>query len=639
MKRLAPLFLFLLLTQFAFSQKIPKYDYKQFLELGWQTDECSFDPDADAILLYKDYTYDFIISTNTAFMKIKHKRLLKILNDDGIEEALLEYRYYSHKNIETIKLDKGIVFNRDDNGKVTEQVITKENTFVVNETDHYSVFKVTPPNVKAGSIIYLEYTVQTPSFKKHYYQEHIPIIKSVMNASFETDLTVNISNHVYQPFNKIETFKGNRKEYFVEVDSLIGLTQEPFQHNVHLYRQKANLIPTMYGMKSIKPSMGNVLYDFLSDDDFRRRLNSDVTNDETEAILAEAKTLSSDVEKAKLIYNYVKDNYEASEKESINLDKTLAQVIKQKKGTGAELSALLQRLMQKAGLNANFYLTTTNNELPYEAEWPSINDFSVLSVILKLEDKVYILNPMYRYLPFELTARNLMYTPGIYFNTSNYNKAQYIQHFIDNAGTKDVKSTNVMGEVSADGNLKAKVLTTYIDYANVDFLYALNKDSLEYINDIKTENKIEITSDSEVKKNNELSSSLGYDISKALEREDGFYFQSMNLFMDFNTNPFTSPIRKTGIFFQNPLYKKLTLFLKLDPSLEIESLPKNIRLTNEEKNINFTRRVDYQDGTLRVSIDIAITKTLFGPDEYEMFYEFWKTMFDQLNELIAIKKK
>ncbi|RYF95243.1 MAG: hypothetical protein EOO00_04640 [Chitinophagaceae bacterium] len=84
----------------------------------------------------------------------------------------------------------------------------------------------------------------------------------------------------------------------------------------------------------------------------------------------------------------------------------------------------------------------------------------------------------------------------------------------------------------------------------------------------------------------------------------------------------------------------LNYVLELDEGISIDALPKSLRMINPEKTIAFSRAVMYEEKTRRLvsRITITNTKSQFDAEEYPAVHEFYKKMFDYLNEQIVIKK-
>ena len=73
----------------------------------------------------------------------------------------------------------------------------------------------------------------------------------------------------------------------------------------------------------------------------------------------------------------------------------------------------------------------------------------------------------------------------------------------------------------------------------------------------------------------------------------------------------------------------------------VDALPKNVRLINADKTVNFTREIYYsaENSQLIARIKIDFSKSQYGSDEYPDVKEFFKKMSDLLNEQVVLKKK
>ena len=106
---------------------------------------------------------------------------------------------------------------------------------------------------------------------------------------------------------------------------------------------------------------------------------------------------------------------------------------------------------------------------------------------------------------------------------------------------------------------------------------------------------------------------------------------------DFTKNDFISKNRKTGVFYGASKLRRSNITIQLSPNYQIESLPKSVKFTNEDKTISFTRRINIQENILTIQLEISINKTLYLLEEYEVLHEFWNILFEHLNENIIIK--
>jgi hypothetical protein len=72
---------------------------------------------------------------------------------------------------------------------------------------------------------------------------------------------------------------------------------------------------------------------------------------------------------------------------------------------------------------------------------------------------------------------------------------------------------------------------------------------------------------------------------------------------------------------------------------KVDVLPKNISMTTPDQGVVFRRIMGQQDdGTIAVRYVIVYKKSIYFKENYADFHEFFKKMFEMLNEQIVLKK-
>jgi hypothetical protein len=129
--------------------------------------------------------------------------------------------------------------------------------------------------------------------------------------------------------------------------------------------------------------------------------------------------------------------------------------------------------------------------------------------------------------------------------------------------------------------------------------------------------------------------------SLSLNNSNEYYFLPSNLFTGLSENPFLSENRFSNINFGYKQFIQLTFHIKVDSSFTIDALPKSIKLTNGDRDIIYTRSVmsDKEQNELRLFSTFEINQNLYPVSQYDIVREFYKKLFDLLNEQIVLKKK
>ena len=79
--------------------------------------------------------------------------------------------------------------------------------------------------------------------------------------------------------------------------------------------------------------------------------------------------------------------------------------------------------------------------------------------------------------------------------------------------------------------------------------------------------------------------------------------------------------------------------VQLPASYQFDELPKNIRMITPDTGMVFTRVVQVNENVASFRINVEFLKPFYSVQEYDAFKEFYKQLFDLLNEQFVIRKK
>jgi hypothetical protein len=140
--------------------------------------ECSFDPEADAVVLmheaYADHDDRYRLITN-------HRVRLKILKEKGISHADIRIPYYLKDNFESIDVIRGRIYNETDKGILQFLELEKKSVYKKAINKYWGEVVFTFPSVKVGSIIEYTYKSTMESYaglEDWQFQKSIPVVES-----------------------------------------------------------------------------------------------------------------------------------------------------------------------------------------------------------------------------------------------------------------------------------------------------------------------------------------------------------------------------------------------------------------------------------------------------------------------------
>jgi hypothetical protein len=110
------------------------------------------------------------------------------------------------------------------------------------------------------------------------------------------------------------------------------------------------------------------------------------------------------------------------------------------------------------------------------------------------------------------------------------------------------------------------------------------------------------------------------------------------LFFQENKNPFNQENRVLPVCFGFPKSKKRLVLLQIPEGYKIESLPKPIKMTTEDKSILFSFQLEVIDNTIQILQYARINQAIYDPDYYSVLKEFFQKMIDKQKEKIVLTK-
>jgi len=120
--------------------------------------------------------------------------------------------------------------------------------------------------------------------------------------------------------------------------------------------------------------------------------------------------------------------------------------------------------------------------------------------------------------------------------------------------------------------------------------------------------------------------------------DDNYIYFNPNLFTSLHKNPFLNENRHTDIDFGYLHNLAINGVYILPAGYKVDALPKNLSLTMPDRSITFRRFVGEQDGKIAVRYTITYQKSIYFKEDYADFHEFFKKMYEMLNEQIVLKK-
>ena len=77
---------------------------------------------------------------------------------------------------------------------------------------------------------------------------------------------------------------------------------------------------------------------------------------------------------------------------------------------------------------------------------------------------------------------------------------------------------------------------------------------------------------------------------------------------------------------------------KIPAGFKVDAMPKSVNMKMPDESIFFKRIVIEQDGQILIRYVIYFKKEIYFKEDYALVHEFYKKMFEMLNEQVVLKK-
>jgi len=649
MKRLIPALLLISAPFFSFSQNFTQ-SYGKVDVADLQLKECAFEKDAHAMVLfdkadvYFDQQFDIVLE--------RHKRI-KIFDDKARDVADIRLEYDSYNNYEQLYEISAQTIN-EVNGKPVIVKLDKKQIFKETVDKYTTALVFTFPNVQPGSIIEFKYTWKTTSlgnFPSWFFQSRLPIRYSELTTAIPEMLYYKTQYRTYvspvKNKNSSESKSLGQTGYTVNIKSfglqnIPSLSDEPFMTS-----RADNLQCALFQLTRIQPIGGftqsftdtwdKVAKNLVEDEDFGLQLKKKL--DGEDIIIAKAKTLKTDAEKISYLFTEVKNAMKWNGSNRWYTNDGISKAWTKKTGNSTEVNLILYRLLTQSGIPAFPMIVSTRSNGKANMFYPWLKQFNKTVVTIPVDStNRYILDASNKYQSFNSYPQELLNSFG--FTLDRTNKTYKIVQIDYKQPVR--RNVFIQAEIKPEGKLAGKATLTDFSYHKMKAVEAFKTDGEEKYKEWLTDkdNSLKIKSykmaDAEVD-TLPLQEEIDFDLD--LTAADGNYiYFSPNLFTNMRNNPFLSENRTTLIDFGYNNKYTLTGIYKLPAGYKIDALPKNISFVMPDKSISFQRIIVEADGVVNVRFVVEFKKSVFMTDEYPELKQYYKQIFEMLNENIVLKK-
>lgn len=619
---------------------------------------------ANAVYLL-DEGESYYQGNNKSGMSVIYRRHQRILlrNKNAFDDLATQvFRLQNFTGYEELILNLDAATYKLENGKVVSTKLSKSEIFkekVKGET----IVKFTYPAIEEGCIIEFDYTEEDPydlflpgfSFQSAYpkiwtqyfveipnYYDFVLMKKGFLKPDLDSFSTVSktylirFSNNPGQ--SETGSFTTTAVKHGWGYKNVPALKDEKYIFSYDDYRESISFQLSMTRFPQQAPvfhrkSWEDLVKELRKNEFFGSDLNKN--NNWLDELLVAANAKSgTDLEKAKKLYEYIRDHYECIDDEAKYMSQASQKTIKSQKGNVADINLLLTLALRYIGLDANpSLLSTRDNGKPNET-FPMLSDYNYVIAHLKLDGKTYCLdatNPLgFGQLMKKCyggSGRLIADVPVI------------VPLYTDSIQEKSVSSVFLVNDT--DGKLSGHYSSVQGPINSQQYRYAITKTGAEgMITNIKAAFPEGYHFSNEgVDSVTQLEEPLllHFDFDFKFE-SDVVYFNPM-MIDAITDNPFAAEQRFYPVEMDYCTDDTYILNMEVPAGYKIDEIPKSTRVTFNDDEGFYEYLVQSDGERIMLRSRIKINKATFQPEEYDSLREFYAFVVQKMQEQIVFKKQ
>jgi hypothetical protein len=589
--------------------------------------------------------------------------VIKILKTEGLKQADYEIPLHQFEGKEEVlKSVRATVYNYENNNIVPTH-LEQRNVFTDRiQKNRFVLKKFAVPNVKVGSVIEIEYSMESPwlfNFHTWTFQSDIPKIKSEYWATYPANYEYNITLRGFKNLDKtdskvLRTCVGSNAGYGGTASAdcsqhMFLMNDIPAFEEEEYMTAKQNFISAIYFELSVLRHFDGAVKKFTRewkdvDLELRRREDFGAQIRKARDVVQEDVMLATigakdPLEKAKKIYSLIQSKISWNEDFGFLTDAGVKKAYETKRGGIPEINLLLVGALQAAELDAEpVLLSTRAHGLPNDVH-PVLSSFNYVIATLKIGEQNYLLDASDPMFVFGMLPERCVNGKGRVMPTKD-------SYWIDLKPTHKYKQTSVLNlKLEKDGTITGTFQNSYIGYAAAymrkKILSKTNRD--DYVNDLEKEIGSEVeVEDYEAKELLNLEAPLieTYKVKvKAFENTD----QLPLLFNPFivgkqESNPFKARERLYPVDFGVPQEETVILTLEYPETLKISELPAQVGLSLPNGGGRYLQNIQNNGKRLSMSSALTIAKTVYTSAEYHFLKELYTRMIAAQNVDLVFEK-
>ncbi len=618
------------------------------------------DSTAEAAYIFKKANVRFAVTPDEIELVLDVHERIKIYDERG--EGYGEFNiplYRDGSDKEKVSGLKALTFNIE-NGKLVNSKLNKKDVYVEETSENYSYQKFALPDVKAGSVLEIKYTVRSP-FKfvipTFNFQEDVPVDHAMYEVRIPPYFTYTPVAHGVFPIEKTEksvfgdyeqdiayTFVAKNVPAMLSDDYVLDIDDYRTSLKYELYStQFPNRVPQYY----VK-DWNEVAKDLMDHPYFGKEIGKRTKQLEP---IVEGVEGKSDEEKVTALHSYVQDNFSWNGDYGYMKKEGVKDLLKTKIGSVGDINQLLLNLLLQAGVDARPFLIKTRSSGLLNQIFPSRSEMNYLLVYIPKGESYVLLDGTCKYSPVGQLPRRATNINGLLItgdqgsivnvvNPNNYKSVTMTTYDLDTDMPRLYGDGKRMLKEYAASQYRREVDERQEDEEVVEEDSDDEEEDEEWDEDVNVENEFELV---EIKNMEDIDKDISMSYTEVIYNElhkigDQIF---INAAIDFgiDNNPFRENEREYPVFYSSLSDTRQIIKINIPDGYEIESLPARSAMTLEGQKAKFIYSAKQMGQTLVIDYTFKVNTDIFLPSEYPGLKELYDRVIEKSKEKIVLTKK
>lgn len=653
MKKIMVCFLASAISLWSYSQENYSMNENKVTQYEMEMTQYPDDDEAEAVVIFEKGDYRFIYSDNVGFLlQMTFHSKIKILSQAGEKYATFEVPLYKAdiRTIESFEDLTGITYNLEDGKLIETNFNPRGNVFDEKINENWSSKKFTLPNVKAGSVIEVKYTIKTPFFfnmREWGFQKKIPVVESCLSYRaipyYEYVFSAtNINKFDEQSSSVInqEIRYGNlvykEMEHLFRLKRIPAFRDEEFitaakDYMISLNFQLARVYFPTGGKRDYISTWEDLAKDLQKDPSFGKYINS--ARKEAKKILPQLSLSDKpDKEKISIISDYVKHNFNWTGFYGKYTSKKVSDLLKLKRGNVAEINLFLVGMLEEAGLNVAPIILSTRDHGKINKTYPFMHYFNYVIAQVSIDDSFLFLDATEPMLSDRMVPLRCANTDALIIEKEpkwtfvRQRTISFLQRNLDIV-IKDQGKVEVDAQYGTVGQSAYIYRSKYLGNKSDLAKYLKESDDIDVVGEIET-------TDYEV-----LNKPFRFNFSfrtKADSNKDKIFI-----------NPFLSLFSRNNIFKQSKRTLPVDMNelksesyaanIHIPEGYQLDFIPENMMLNNDVLQITYNSKIS--DETIQVEFSYNFKDYVFPAEKYSKLKDSYAQLLSKMSEMIVFSKK